>query len=58
MAKPKNRFEWAKRQDGKRERCELKSEIALCYEAGMDSYIPKPYQVEELIGTIYNEIKK
>ncbi|MDF1865623.1 MAG: ATP-binding protein [Saprospiraceae bacterium] len=36
----------------------LKSEIALCYEAGMDSYIPKPYQVEELIGTIYNEIKK
>ena len=29
MAKPKKRFEWAKRPDGKRERWELKSEIAL-----------------------------
>ena len=29
MAKPKKRFEWAKRPDGKRERRELKSEIAL-----------------------------
>ena len=29
MAKPKKRFEWTKRPDGKRERWELKSEIAL-----------------------------
>ena len=29
MAKPKKRFEWTKRPDGKRERWELKSEISL-----------------------------
>ena len=29
MAKPKKRFEWTKRPDGKRERWELKSEIYL-----------------------------
>lgn len=34
----------------------LKSEVNLCLEAGMDSYIPKPYQIEELIGTIYGEL--
>jgi CheY-like chemotaxis protein len=33
----------------------LKSEINFCLEAGMDSYIPKPYQAEELIGRIYEE---
>jgi signal transduction histidine kinase/CheY-like chemotaxis protein len=27
-----------------------KSEIDLCYAAGMDGYIPKPYKMEELIG--------
>lgn len=36
----------------------LKSEIVLCYEAGMDNYIPKPYKIEELIGTIYEVFKK
>jgi predicted ATPase/signal transduction histidine kinase len=36
----------------------LRSEIDLCTQAGMDSYIPKPYKVEELIGTIYEEVKK
>lgn len=33
----------------------LKSEINLCLEVGMDNYIPKPYKVEELIGTIFKE---
>lgn len=36
----------------------LKMEINLCYEAGMDTYIPKPYKVEDLIGKIYGEIEK
>lgn len=31
----------------------LKSEIDLCYQAGMDNYIPKPYKIHELIGTLY-----
>jgi signal transduction histidine kinase len=31
----------------------LKSEIDSFYAAAMDGYIPKPYQIEELIGTIY-----
>lgn len=33
----------------------LKSEITNCYNAGMDNYIPKPYQPQELIGPIYTE---
>lgn len=33
----------------------LKSEINSCLKAGMDSYISKPYKIEELIGTIYKE---
>ncbi len=36
----------------------LSSEIDACYEAGMDSYIPKPYKADELIGTIYREYRK
>jgi signal transduction histidine kinase len=36
----------------------LKSEINNCYAAGMDNYIPKPYKPEELIGAIYEEVKK
>ncbi|WP_170110628.1 hybrid sensor histidine kinase/response regulator [Flavilitoribacter nigricans] len=32
----------------------LKSEVALCYEAGMDNYVPKPYKIEELIGTLFS----
>jgi signal transduction histidine kinase/CheY-like chemotaxis protein/ligand-binding sensor domain-containing protein len=35
----------------------LKSEINQCYDAGMDSYIPKPYKIEELIGRIYGQMK-
>ncbi|PSR13859.1 MAG: hypothetical protein DA408_12920 [Bacteroidetes bacterium] len=35
----------------------LKSEVDSCYAAGMDNYIPKPYKAEELIGTIYEEVK-
>jgi CheY-like chemotaxis protein len=35
----------------------LKSEIDLCYAAGMNGYIPKPYNMEELIGRIY-EVNK
>ena len=31
----------------------LKTEIAKCYQAGATSYIPKPYQIKELIGEIY-----
>jgi CheY-like chemotaxis protein len=34
----------------------LKSEVNNCYEAGMDNYIPKPYQPEELIAPIYSEM--
>lgn len=34
----------------------LKSEINQCYDAGMDSYIPKPYKIEELIGGIYGQM--
>lgn len=36
----------------------LKSEIDSCHQAGMDNYIPKPYKAEELIGSIYEEVKK
>lgn len=36
----------------------LKSEIVKCYDAGMDNYIPKPYKIEEFIGSIYKEMKK
>ena len=36
----------------------LKSEVDNCYDAGMDNYIPKPYSAEELIGTIYQELKE
>lgn len=36
----------------------LKSEVNLCFEVGMDNYIPKPYTIEELIGRIYGEVKK
>ena len=33
----------------------LKSEIQKCLEVGMNNYIPKPYNHNELIGTIYDE---
>ena len=36
----------------------LKSEIDHCHESGMDNYIPKPYQPEELIGPIFSEMNK
>jgi signal transduction histidine kinase len=36
----------------------LKTEIDSCYRAGMNNYISKPYQSEELIGPIYEELKK
>ena len=36
----------------------LKTEIQQCYEAGMNNYIPKPYKTEELIGRIYEEVKR
>lgn len=36
----------------------LKSELSMCFEAGMNSYIPKPYKIEEFIGAIHGEIKK
>lgn len=36
----------------------LKSEVDNCYQAGMDNYIPKPYQQEELIGPMFSEMKK
>ncbi len=36
----------------------LNTEVNLCFEAGMDNYIPKPYEMEELIGRIYAEVKK
>jgi CheY-like chemotaxis protein len=35
----------------------LKTEINSCYNAGMNSYIPKPYKIEELIVPIFNELK-
>jgi CheY-like chemotaxis protein len=35
----------------------LKSEINKCYSAGMDNYVPKPYKIEELIGSIYSELR-
>ena len=35
---------------------QLKSEVANCYKAGMDNYIPKPYKAAELIGTIHEEM--
>ena len=35
----------------------LKTEIDSCHQAGMNNYIPKPYQAEELIGPIYEEVK-
>ena len=36
----------------------LKLEIQKCYEAGMDNYIPKPYNVDQLIGALHEEIKE
>ncbi len=36
----------------------LKSEIDHCYESGMNNYIPKPYSSNELVGTIYQELKE
>ncbi|KAA3641267.1 MAG: response regulator [Bacteroidetes bacterium] len=36
----------------------LATEINNCYEAGMNNYIPKPYKVNELIGTIFQEHQK
>ena len=35
----------------------LRSEIEQCYQAGMTSYVPKPYQIEELIKTLFTEFK-
>ena len=35
----------------------LKSEIAVSLEAGMDSYVPKPYQAAELIGEIHGQVR-
>jgi signal transduction histidine kinase len=34
----------------------LKSEVANCYTAGMDNYIPKPYKAVELVGTIHEAL--
>ena len=36
----------------------LKTEVSLCFEAGMNDYIPKPYQIQELIKTIYGAMQK
>jgi len=36
----------------------LKSELNRCMEAGMDNYIPKPYQAEELIRPIFEVVRK
>jgi len=36
----------------------FKTETQRCYDAGMDNYIPKPHKAEELIGRIYEEVKK
>ena len=30
----------------------LKDQIAKCYQAGMDAYIPKPYKPVDLVSTI------
>jgi len=35
----------------------LKAEVNLCLEAGMDNYIPKPYEAAELVRTIYSEVR-
>ena len=35
----------------------LKSEIQKCLDAGMNNYIPKPYTLNELIGTIHGEFQ-
>ena len=35
----------------------LKSEIDSCYDAGMNDYIPKPYQPEELIAPLFHGLK-
>lgn len=36
----------------------LKTEINLCFEAGMDNYIPKPYQIQDLIIKINQAYSK
>lgn len=36
----------------------LVTEINNCFDAGMNNYIPKPYKVNELIGTIFYEHQK
>jgi len=36
----------------------LKQQIDLCFEAGMDAYMPKPYKPEVLIEKIYSLIEK
>lgn len=36
----------------------LKAEIVKCYEVGMNNFIPKPYKIEEFIGTINEEAMK
>lgn len=36
----------------------LKQQIDLCFEAGMDAYIPKPYKPEVLLEKIYSLIEK
>ena len=36
----------------------LATEINNCYDAGMNNYIPKPYKVNELVGTIFQEHQK
>lgn len=35
----------------------LKDELDKCFAAGMDGYIPKPYNAEELVGTIHEQLK-
>ncbi len=34
----------------------LKEQISKCFDAGMDSYIPKPYKQEELINTLLDAL--
>jgi len=36
----------------------LTQEIENCFKSGMDNYIPKPYKPFELIGAIYEEMKR
>lgn len=36
----------------------LKQQVDLCFEAGMDAYIPKPYKPELLLEKIYSLIEK